>query len=204
MKVLLAENSILLREGLSLLIKSLFGDVSLHQVNDWIEVNHYMTSNSPDIILISHNLVGSLSWRYNIKEASLKNPNSSICLILGDNETIDPRTAYQLGLNGSINRETSAIELKQTIITMKNGGRLFKGYEINANTTIDSLSTPHLTDRQLEVLKLLKRGLSNKCISSILALSEGTVKQHLNRAYHTLHAKNRVEAINLASELGLV
>ncbi|WP_317851412.1 LuxR C-terminal-related transcriptional regulator [Neobacillus bataviensis] len=52
-----------------------------------------------------------------------------------------------------------------------------------------------LTTRELEVLQLLSKGLSNKEIAAKLVLSEGTVKIHLNRIYSKLGAKGRVEAI---------
>lgn len=204
MKVLLAEDNILLREGLSLLIKSLFSDINITQVSDWLEFNQHIENNTPNIILISHQLAGSLSWRYNIKEASLIRPNSPICLIFDGNDSIDPRTAYQLGIKGSVNKETSVLEFQEMLIRMNKGGIFFKGYERMSNNSIDIQSGPHLTERQVEVLRLLKQGLSNKSISSALELSEGTVKQHLNRAYQALHVRNRVEAIHQASQLGLV
>ncbi|TYP78114.1 LuxR C-terminal-related transcriptional regulator [Paenibacillus methanolicus] len=55
-----------------------------------------------------------------------------------------------------------------------------------------------LTARELEVLRLIAEGLSNKEIAQRLVLSEGTVKLHLNRIYGKLKAKGRVQAIHQA------
>ena len=204
MKILLAENNILLREGLSLLVGSLSNGRAPEKVNDWAGVNQYLEHNSPDIILINHQLTGSLSWRYDLKQIALEKPNCSICLIFSDSNRIDPHTAHQLGVQGSINMQTSLVELQEAIISISKGRTYFKGYNKDPNNPINTVASPHLTNRQLQILQLLKKGLTNKSISLTLALSEGTIKQHLNRAYRTLHAKNRVEAIRLASQFGLV
>jgi len=204
MKILLAENNILLREGLSLLVGSLFNGKTPKQVNDWGEINQHIENNSPDVMLINHRLTGSLSWRYDLKQITLKKPNCPICLIFSNGNNIDPHTAYQLGVKGSINTQTSLTELQEAITSISKGRTYFKGYDKDPNKPTSTVASPHLTSRQLEIMQLLKKGLTNKSISSTLALSEGTIKQHLNRTYRTLNANNRVEAIRLASQLGLV
>jgi len=204
MKILLAENNVLLREGLSLLVKSLFAGMAPKQANSWAEINLHVENHSPDIMLINHQLSGSLSWRYDLKHIALTKPKSPICLIFSDGNKIDPHTAYQLGVKGSINQQTSVVELQEAIMSITRGHTYFQGHKKDIHSQKNTPLTPHLTKRQLEILQLLKQGASNKSIGSILALSEGTIKQHLNRVYKTLHAKNRVEAARLASQLGLV
>lgn len=61
-----------------------------------------------------------------------------------------------------------------------------------------------LSERELEVLRLLATGRSNKEISGDLFLALGTVKNHTSNAYRKLGAKNRTEAIARARELGLL
>jgi DNA-binding NarL/FixJ family response regulator len=69
---------------------------------------------------------------------------------------------------------------------------------------VASMSSEGLTDRELEVLKLVARGLSNKEIATRLDISETTVKTHLRGVFAKLRVLSRTEAIAAASRRGLV
>ena len=62
---------------------------------------------------------------------------------------------------------------------------------------------PALTERQLEVFHSALRGLSNKEIARELAITDGTVKQHLSAIYQTLGVTSRVEAVSVAARRGI-
>ncbi len=62
----------------------------------------------------------------------------------------------------------------------------------------------HLTRRELEILELIARGLSNREIAEKLFVSESTVKTHSSRVFDKLGARRRTEAVQLGKEFGLL
>ncbi len=64
--------------------------------------------------------------------------------------------------------------------------------------------TPHLTDRELEVIKALAQGMSNKQIAQSLHISEKTVRNHASNIYKKLHIYDRTQAVIYAIRRGLV
>jgi two-component system NarL family response regulator len=63
---------------------------------------------------------------------------------------------------------------------------------------------PGVTAREIEVLRLVARGRSNREIGSDLSISEGTVKGHLHRIFHKLGAQDRTQAAVSALRRGLI
>ena len=61
-----------------------------------------------------------------------------------------------------------------------------------------------ITRRELEILELIARGLSNREIAEKLFVSENTVKTHSSRLFDKLSAKRRTQAVQLGKELGLI
>lgn len=67
----------------------------------------------------------------------------------------------------------------------------------SAEPLITNKTNIAFTERERQVLATLLRGMSNKVIASELNLSQNTVKSHISRIMHKLHAKNRTEAVIL-------
>ncbi|MNY60952.1 CsgBAC operon transcriptional regulatory protein [compost metagenome] len=71
---------------------------------------------------------------------------------------------------------------------------------VQVNTSLETLSQL-LTERQVDVLRLLSQGKPNKLIARELGISEGTVKIHLAAVFRALNVRNRTEAVVTASSL---
>jgi ATP/maltotriose-dependent transcriptional regulator MalT len=63
---------------------------------------------------------------------------------------------------------------------------------------------PILTDREVQILKLIADGLTNGEISSNLSISESTVENHIHHIYAKLGISNRAQAVGCAFQLGIV
>jgi two-component system NarL family response regulator len=64
-----------------------------------------------------------------------------------------------------------------------------------ASSEKPQVPTPHLTDREMEVLRLVAQGLNNRDIAKQLFISENTVKNHIRNILEKLHLHSRMEAV---------
>ena len=71
------------------------------------------------------------------------------------------------------------------------------------NSKLENMLEP-LSDRELEILRLIATSCSNKEIADILVIAVSTVKSHINNAYSKLGARNRIQAVAIAQDMGLL
>lgn len=120
--------------------------------------------------------------------------------------------ALSTGASGFLLKETRPEVLADAVRTVAGGEallaptvlrRLVNQYTSRA-TPPDAERLSVLTERELEVLKLIGRGLSNSEISQTLWIAESTVKTHITRTFMKLDLHDRAQAVVLAYETGLV
>ncbi len=73
-----------------------------------------------------------------------------------------------------------------------------------ANVAPDSLDAASLTNREIEVLRLIATGATNREVADYLVISEGTVKNHLSNIFSRLGLRDRTQAVMYAREHGLL
>jgi two-component system, NarL family, response regulator DevR len=117
-------------------------------------------------------------------------------------------TALRNGAKGYVVKEVDTSELLRAIRAVHQGENAFDPRSSSAmvrGLTADPTpgGTP-LTPRELEVLRLLARGLSNRDISSELFIAETTVKFHVANVMRKLEVTRRSEAVYVASQLGAI
>ena len=116
--------------------------------------------------------------------------------------------ALRRGASGYLVKdELKADELGKSVILIQNGETVL-GRSVGAMVARGLGSTrsqiEHLSDRELEVIKFVARGLGNKQIAAELFVSESTVKFHLQNASKKLHTHNRAELVSRAAAAGLL
>lgn len=125
-------------------------------------------------------------------------------LVLGENRSALAARALRLGAAGYLDAESPLAVLEKAIRSV-HAGELWAERRIAFSLLRGSgaASRRALTPRELHVLEALAEGKRNKEIAALLAISETTVKSHLNRAYHKLQLSDRLQAALYVERHGL-
>ena len=115
--------------------------------------------------------------------------------------------AIRAGAKGYLLKGASAEDIARGIRTVHAGGSYLEprvATKLMAELASPRSTTPVLSGREREVLRLVAEGLPTKQIALTLSISERTVKFHVNSIFHKLGADNRAQAVALASQRGLL
>lgn len=119
--------------------------------------------------------------------------------------------AIQNGANGYLLKEAPRDEIFKAIRVTMEGGSLLQPViaskllrHVEQQRGANHMHVEDLTERELEVLRLLAQGMPNKEIASHLVISERTAKFHVSSIMGKLGATNRTEAVALAAQRGLI
>ena len=115
---------------------------------------------------------------------------------------IQAARAFQAGAVGFLLKDTLRSELVNTIRLVHGGGRRIP--EEISNLIAEHAFEDALTEREVEVLRGVARGRSNKMIAQELAISEATVKNHLKSILSKLSADDRTHAVTIALKRGYI
>jgi DNA-binding NarL/FixJ family response regulator len=207
MRILLIDDHRLFREAIGHVLMKLDDKVVLIEAGTAEEaismVRHYQDL---DLVLLDLGMpgMGGLSGLPRLLEAA---PTVPIVVVSGSTHAGDVRSAIGAGAAGYIPKTFSSHELSAALRLVL-AGEIYVPPEMLPVLDADrragsasggevSAARPEvsLTPRQMEVLRLMGSGLSNKSIASRLDLSEGTVKLHVNAILRALNARNRTEAV---------
>jgi len=209
MQLLVADDHALFRDGFSLLLKQLEPDVRIIEASCFDAAMACAQSGLDlDIALLDLNMPGmnGVAGIARFREQARDVP---VVVISGSEDVADIKQILDAGAVGYIPKSSSSQVMLSALRLVLAGGVYVPA---NVLHDPDSLSEPvqkprggiHLTDRQLEVLRLIVQGKPNKSIARELQLSEGTIKIHLASIFRALNASNRTEAAMAAQRLGLL
>lgn len=115
--------------------------------------------------------------------------------------------ALAAGARGVISRDSTPRQIHAALRAIAEGLRVIDGdaaLQPRSERTADAELVEPLTARELEVLRLLSAGMTNKEIASRLGITEHTIKFHVNAILGKLDAETRTEAVVHAARLGIV
>jgi DNA-binding NarL/FixJ family response regulator len=136
-------------------------------------------------------------------------PDVPVIVLSASEERSDVVRALNLGALGYVSKSASPPTLLSAINLVMNGEIYVPPFVLDAKGASpepekQSAVSPRLTQRQIEVLRLMSEGDSNKAIAARLGLSEKTVKIHIAAVFRALDVDNRTQASAAARRSGLI
>ncbi len=208
-RVLITDDHAIVREGLRAVIESKPDMEIVGEAENGAQAVPLALEQRPDVILMDL-LMPVKSGIEAINEIRRQNPEARILVLTSyaDNEQVF--SAIRAGALGYLLKESSPQELIEAIRCVHRGEpslhpavarKLILGF---AQETKSDPETIALTDRELEVLKLVARGLTNPEIAASLSVGEGTVRFHVSNILTKLQLENRTQAVLYALRKGMV
>jgi len=207
MKCLLVDDHALVRDALALLIALQHPDVDLRHAGRLGEARAVLEA-EPDVDLVLLDLAlpdsAGLDTLRALREAA---PDARTVVLSADDRPETVLAAIDGGAAGFIPKATESRLLREALATVLRGGVYVPAVALAANPAPQGqpASTEHLglTQRQIEVLRMLVDGRSNKLIARELDLAPSTVKTHLEAIFQRLRVNSRTQAVVAAARLGL-
>ena len=168
---------------------------------------------APDLILLDLDLGGRSGLAY-VSALHDAAPSSRILVLSGTEKVEDMVEAFRAGAIGFLSKQhpvedfptaLRAVHAGQSLLPPEAASAVLSAFREDAKPAAPvQMATAGLSARELEVLNLLARSMSNREIAGDLFISENTVKNHVSNVLSKLEARTRVEAVTSALSSGLI
>ena len=154
-----------------------------------------------DVVLLDLRMPGmnGIDTLHALKRAKI---NARVIILTSFETDEDIYRAVQAGAQGYLLKDAPQSDMLEAIRTVHAGRRYFPRH--SAARLAERMMRTNLTARELEVLQMLARGLTNKQIGSALDISGNTVRNHVNSVIEKLEVSDRTEAATTAIHRGLI
>lgn len=207
--IVIADNHAMVREGLKQILE-LDGTIKvIGEASDGYECLHIVNKTNPDVILLDINMP-NLDGLQVLKIMRQQKMNNKVIMLTIHNDVDYLIKALDAECNGYVLKDSDSDTLKNAIITVNNGDTFIEpDLTLMLNSSLakrdvmkDKLN--ELTKREIEVLKLVAKGMLNKEIASQLNISERTVKNHVSNIFRKISVSDRTQAAVFAIKNNLV
>lgn len=212
--VMLVDDQTLVREGIKSLLQ-LAGHIDIvGEASDGQEALEEIPRCQPDVVLMDIRMprMDGIEAMKTMQTQGITTP-VIILTTFDDHELV--LNGIRAGARGFLLKDVSLESLVEAIETVKNGEtliqpavteRVMKGFtELQGDSKVETEPVQEpLTQREIEILRLMAGGYSNKEISRAIFKSEGTIKNHVSNILAKLNVRDRTRAVLKALELGLI
>ena len=202
-RVLICDDHALFRRGLVMVLESEPGIEVVAEAEDGEEAVRKAGDAAPDVILMDVRMP-KMSGIEATRAISDVVPTAKILMLTVSDEEEDLYEAVKAGATGYLLKEISieevanairAVMTGQSLISPSMASKLLSEFNNLAKAAQQKVLAPKLTDRELQVLKLVAQGMSNREVAEQLFISENTVTNHVRNILEKLHLHSRMEAV---------
>ncbi len=208
-RVLIADDQTLFRAGLARLLNEDARVEVVGQALDGQDAVKQAAKLKPDVVLMDLKMPGvdGIEATRQITEAD---PSIKVMILTTFETDSNVIQALKAGASGYVLKDSTADAIVSSIVAVMSGERVMAGavanrvLELLTGTTTPKQFYDGLTNREIEILKLLASGMANKQIAYRLSISEKTVRNHVSNTYEKLGIYDRSQAVLYAVRKGLV
>ncbi len=210
MEIIVVDDHQLFLDGFGLLLRKLNTEVNLHNCEDAEKALAAIKENKNiDLVILDINLpdMDGVELLKQIREQGMLVP---VVFVSASDNIYKIACTYYYGGNGFIPKTADTEEMLAALQQVLDGEIYFPPAMKHAiEQQLEEIQKiqqvrDQLTSRQLEVLKIMAQGASNKEIAEALFISEPTVKSHISIIYQLFNVNKRVECIRKAEWLGII
>jgi DNA-binding NarL/FixJ family response regulator len=206
-RVLIVDDHEVVREGLKAILAAEPDFVVVGESASADQLVRLVDETRPDVVVLDARLPG-VSGAEACRNLSEARPETPVLILstYGDEDLVDE--CIRAGAKGYVVKDIERFTLKQSIRAVQRGQGAVSpeiAARILGMVRDEPLPGPRevpLNERQLEILRLMSQGLSNREIAERTYLSENTIKSHVQEIFKKLEVRNRVEAAMRAAEEG--
>lgn len=200
-RVLVADDHAVVRGGILGMVNSQQDMVVIADVPDGAAAVEQFITLQPDVSLIDLQMP-KLDGVSVVRKIRAHDPDARIIILTTYDTDDDIEQALKAGAKAYLLKDVEPRDLIQCIRDVQ-AGKTSLAPAVAAKLA-SRLTRVQLTARELEVLKLIGDGRSNKEISTLLHIAESTVKLHVNTLFEKLNVTSRTEAMKVGLERGLI
>jgi DNA-binding NarL/FixJ family response regulator len=199
-RILIADDHPIVLQGLSTLVGQQPGMTVVAEARNGREVVELFSTHQPDVTLLDLQMP-EFSGVEALQSIKSEYPQARIIILTTYDTDEDIYRGLKAGAKAYLFKDAPIAELLSAIRTVHSGKKHI-AVEVGAKLAA-RMESPHLSDRERQVLTHLVKGMSNQQISQALSISEGTVKFHVNNILSKLSVSDRTQAVIEALKRGL-
>jgi DNA-binding NarL/FixJ family response regulator len=205
-RIVIADDHPLVRNGLKTVLHTMPGFQVVAEAENGVQLLKLIEEYKPDVALVDISMP-QLNGLEALQQLSTQYPGLKLIMLTMHEEPEYIIKSLSSGAQAYLLKNVEPEELQKAIITVAKGGKYYN--PTVASIVMENLSKPEpdeeaLTPRELEVLQLICRGMSNHQIASELFISIRTVEKHRVNVLKKMQAVNTADLVRKALEKGLI